>query len=67
MLKYKDELAAQQHHLPAGALAPANILNPPTIESSCPNELAGAIPSTVTLLPSAATESLAPSNAFVAP
>uniref|UniRef100_A0A4X1VED3 Host cell factor 1 n=1 Tax=Sus scrofa TaxID=9823 RepID=A0A4X1VED3_PIG len=57
----------QQHHLPTEALAPADSLNDPTIESNCLNELAGAVPSTVALLPSTATESLAPSNTFVAP
>jgi host cell factor len=59
--------AQQQHHLPTEALAPADSLNDPTIESNCLNELAGAVPSTVALLPSTATESLAPSNTFVAP
>ncbi|XP_036695360.1 host cell factor 1 isoform X2 [Balaenoptera musculus] len=57
----------QQHHLPTEALAPADSLNDPAIESNCLNELAGAAPSTVALLPSTATESLAPSNTFVAP
>ncbi|KAM9668779.1 host cell factor 1 isoform 3-T3 [Dama dama] len=57
----------QQHHLPTEALAPADSLNDPTIESNCLNELAGAVPSTVGLLPPTATESLAPSNTFVAP
>ncbi|XP_053435530.1 host cell factor 1 isoform X6 [Nycticebus coucang] len=57
----------QHHHLPTEALAPADSLNDPTIESNCLNELAGAVPSTVALLPSTATESLAPSNTFVAP
>ncbi|XP_047620604.1 host cell factor 1 isoform X4 [Phacochoerus africanus] len=57
----------QQHHLPTEALAPADSLNDPTIESNCLNELAGAVPSTVALLPPTATESLAPSNTFVAP
>ncbi|XP_031302113.1 host cell factor 1 isoform X3 [Camelus dromedarius] len=57
----------QQHHLPTEALAPADSLNDPAIESNCLNELAGAVPSTVALLPSTATESLAPSNTFVAP
>lgn len=47
----------QQHHLPTEALAPADSLNDPTIESNCLNELAGAVPSTVALLPSTATES----------
>ncbi|KAJ1058346.1 hypothetical protein K5549_021162, partial [Capra hircus] len=37
----------QQHHLPTEALAPADSLNDPTIESNCLNELAGAVPSTV--------------------
>ncbi|XP_062040098.1 host cell factor 1 isoform X7 [Lepus europaeus] len=58
---------AQQQHLPTEALAPADSLNDPTIESNCLSELAGAVPSTVALLPSTATESLAPSNTFVAP
>ncbi|XP_070461004.1 host cell factor 1 isoform X4 [Equus przewalskii] len=64
-----QEAQAQQqhHHLPTEALAPADSLNDPTIESNCLNELAGAVPSTVALLPSTATESLAPSNTFVAP
>lgn len=47
----------QQHHLPTEALAPADSLNDPTIESNCLNELAGAVPSTVGLLPPTATES----------
>lgn len=59
--------AQQQHHLPTEALAPADSLNDPSIESNCLNELASAVPSTVALLPSTATESLAPSNTFVAP
>ncbi|XP_054976273.1 host cell factor 1 isoform X1 [Sorex araneus] len=59
--------AQAQHHLPTEALAPADSLNDPTIESNCLNELAGAVPSTVALLPPTATESLAPSNTFVAP
>uniref|UniRef100_A0A7N5P1U4 Host cell factor 1 n=1 Tax=Ailuropoda melanoleuca TaxID=9646 RepID=A0A7N5P1U4_AILME len=64
-----QEAQAQQqhHHLPTEALAPADSLNDPTIESNCLNELAAAVPSTVALLPSTATESLAPSNTFVAP
>lgn len=49
--------AQQQHHLPTEALAPADSLNDPSIESSCLNELASAVPSTVALLPSTATES----------
>ncbi|XP_021107933.1 host cell factor 1 isoform X2 [Heterocephalus glaber] len=57
----------QQHHLPTEALAPADSLNDPAIEGNCLNELAGAVPSTVALLPPTATESLAPSNTFVAP
>ncbi|XP_062939044.1 host cell factor 1 isoform X3 [Cynocephalus volans] len=57
----------QHHHLPTEALAPADSLNDPAIESNCLNELAGAVPSTVALLPSTATESLTPSNTFVAP
>ncbi|XP_005414232.1 PREDICTED: host cell factor 1 [Chinchilla lanigera] len=59
--------AQQQHHLPTEALAPADSLNDPAIEGNCLNELAGAVPSTVGLLPPTATESLAPSNTFVAP
>ncbi|XP_035964799.1 host cell factor 1 isoform X3 [Halichoerus grypus] len=64
-----QEAQAQQqhHHLPTEALAPADSLNDPTIESNCLSELAAAVPSTVALLPSTATESLAPSNTFVAP
>ncbi|NP_001427774.1 host cell factor 1 isoform 5 [Homo sapiens] len=64
-----QEAQAQQqhHHLPTEALAPADSLNDPAIESNCLNELAGTVPSTVALLPSTATESLAPSNTFVAP
>ncbi|XP_077001661.1 host cell factor 1 isoform X2 [Tamandua tetradactyla] len=58
---------AQHHHLPTEALAPADSLNDPTIEGNCLNELPGAVPTTVALLPSTATESLAPSNTFVAP
>lgn len=49
--------AQQQHHLPTEALAPADSLNDPSIESNCLNELASAVPSTVALLPSTATES----------
>lgn len=54
-----QEAQAQQqhHHLPTEALAPADSLNDPTIESNCLSELAGAVPSTVALLPSTATES----------
>ncbi|XP_012890845.1 PREDICTED: host cell factor 1 isoform X1 [Dipodomys ordii] len=63
----QEAQAQQQHHLPTEALAPADSLNDPTIESNCLNELAGAVPNTVALLPSTATESLAPSNTFVAP
>ncbi|XP_006899991.1 PREDICTED: host cell factor 1 [Elephantulus edwardii] len=59
--------AQAQHHLPTEALAPADSLNDPTIESNCLSELTAAAPSTVALLPSTATESLAPSNTFVAP
>ncbi|KAL1766020.1 host cell factor 1 isoform X3 [Sigmodon hispidus] len=59
--------AQQQHHLPTEALAPADSLNDPSMESNCLNELASAVPSTVALLPSTATESLTPSNTFVAP
>ncbi|XP_027288282.1 host cell factor 1 isoform X3 [Cricetulus griseus] len=59
--------AQQQHHLPTEALAPADSLNDPSIESNCLNELASAVPSTVALLPSTATESLTPTNTFVAP
>lgn len=47
----------QQHHLPTEALAPADSLNDPAIEGNCLSELAGAVPSTVALLPSTATES----------
>lgn len=47
----------QHHHLPTEALAPADSLNDPTIEGNCLSELAGAVPSTVALLPSTATES----------
>nr|KAF6435546.1 host cell factor C1 [Rousettus aegyptiacus] len=63
----QEAQAQQQHHLPTEALAPADSLNDPTIESNCLSELAGPVPSTVALLPSTATESLAPSNTFVAP
>lgn len=49
--------AQAQHHLPTEALAPADSLNDPAIESNCLNELAGAVPSTVALLPPTATES----------
>lgn len=54
-----QEAQAQQqhHHLPTEALAPADSLNDPTIEGNCLSELAGAVPSTVALLPSTATES----------
>ncbi|XP_062830123.1 host cell factor 1 isoform X2 [Anolis carolinensis] len=67
--------AAQQHqpqhplpsHLPTEALAPADSLNDPASESNGLNELASAVTSTVGLLPPTPTESLAPSNTFVAP
>ncbi|XP_045141397.1 host cell factor 1 isoform X3 [Echinops telfairi] len=59
--------AQAQHHLPTEALAPADSLNDPAIESNCLNELTAAVPSTPALLPPTATESLAPSNTFVAP
>ncbi|XP_044538834.1 host cell factor 1 [Gracilinanus agilis] len=55
------------HHLPTEALAPADSLNDPATESNGLSDLAGAVTSTVALLPSTATESLAPSNTFVAP
>ncbi|XP_060109185.1 LOW QUALITY PROTEIN: host cell factor 1 [Heteronotia binoei] len=63
----------QQHppqhpsHLPTEALAPADSLNDPASESNGLNELASAVTSAVGLLPSTPTESLAPSNTFVAP
>ncbi|XP_075814443.1 host cell factor 1 isoform X1 [Microtus pennsylvanicus] len=63
----QEAQAQQQQHLPTEALAPADSLNDPSIESNCLNELASAVPSTVALLPSTATDSLAPSNTFVAP
>ncbi|XP_047703376.1 host cell factor 1 isoform X4 [Prionailurus viverrinus] len=63
----QEAQAQQHHHLPTEALAPADSLNDPAIESNCLNELAAAVPNTVALLPSTATESLAPSNTFVAP
>ncbi|XP_060038545.1 host cell factor 1 isoform X2 [Erinaceus europaeus] len=63
----QEAQAQQHHHLPTEALAPADSLNDPAIESNCLSELAGAVPSTVALLPPTATESLAPSNTFVAP
>lgn len=53
----QEAQAQQQHHLPTEALAPADSLNDPTIESNCLSELAGPVPSTVALLPSTATES----------
>ncbi|XP_077185808.1 host cell factor 1 isoform X2 [Paroedura picta] len=67
--------ATQQHppqhplpsHLPTEALAPADSLNDPASESNGLNELASAVTSTVGLLPPTPTESLAPSNTFVAP
>ncbi|XP_054859240.1 host cell factor 1 isoform X2 [Eublepharis macularius] len=67
--------AAQPHppqhplpsHLPTEALAPADSLNDPASESNGLNELASAVTSTVGLLPPTPTESLAPSNTFVAP
>ncbi|XP_068964524.1 host cell factor 1 isoform X3 [Petaurus breviceps papuanus] len=55
------------HHLPTEALAPADSLNDPATESNGLSDLASAGTSTVALLPSTATESLAPSNTFVAP
>ncbi|XP_074133020.1 host cell factor 1 isoform X3 [Sminthopsis crassicaudata] len=55
------------HHLPTEALAPADSLNDPATESNGLSDLASAVTSTVALLPSTATESLAPSNTFVAP
>ncbi|XP_026567193.1 host cell factor 1 isoform X1 [Pseudonaja textilis] len=54
-------------HLPTEALAPADSLNDPASESNGLNELASAVTSTVGLLPPTPTESLAPSNTFVAP
>ncbi|XP_007955385.1 host cell factor 1 [Orycteropus afer afer] len=63
----QEAQAQAQHHLPTEALAPADSLNDPAIESNCLNELTAAVPSTVALLPSTAAESLAPSNTFVAP
>ncbi|XP_032702292.1 host cell factor 1 isoform X1 [Lontra canadensis] len=63
----QEAQAQQQQHLPTEALAPADSLNDPAIEGNCLNELAAAVPSTVALLPPTATESLAPSNTFVAP
>ncbi|XP_067399269.1 host cell factor 1 isoform X2 [Emydura macquarii macquarii] len=62
--------AAQQPHgapLPTEALAPADSLNDPAAESNGFNELASAVSSTGALLPPAPSESLAPSNTFVAP
>ncbi|XP_043830738.1 host cell factor 1 isoform X5 [Dromiciops gliroides] len=55
------------HHLPTEALAPADSLNDPATDSNGLSDLASAVTSTVALLPSTATESLAPSNTFVAP
>ncbi|XP_029465788.1 host cell factor 1 [Rhinatrema bivittatum] len=57
----------QHHHLPTEALVPADSLNDPASESNSLNELANAVTSAVALLPSLATESLAPSNTFAAP
>ncbi|XP_066473703.1 host cell factor 1 isoform X2 [Tiliqua scincoides] len=54
-------------HLPTEALAPADSLNDPASESNGLSELASAVTSTVGLLPPTPTESLAPSNTFVAP
>lgn len=53
----QEAQAQQQQHLPTEALAPADSLNDPSIESNCLNELASAVPSTVALLPSTATDS----------
>ncbi|XP_075434445.1 host cell factor 1 isoform X2 [Ascaphus truei] len=57
----------QMQHVPTEALAPADSLNDPASESNGLNELASAVTSAVALLPSTATESLAPSNTFTAP
>ncbi|XP_043830459.1 host cell factor 1-like isoform X2 [Dromiciops gliroides] len=56
-----------QHHFPTEALAPADSLNDPTTESSGLSDAASAVTSTVTLMSSAATGSLAASNTFVTP
>ncbi|XP_072285389.1 host cell factor 1-like isoform X2 [Pyxicephalus adspersus] len=56
----------QLHHVPTEALAPADSLNDPASESNGLNELMSAVTSSVALLPSTATNSLAPTNTFTA-
>ncbi|KAM9325638.1 host cell factor 1 [Gastrophryne carolinensis] len=67
----QQQLQLQQlqalHHVPTEALAPADSLNDPASESNGLNELTSAVTSTVALLPSTATDSLAPTNTFTAP
>ncbi|KAM3911896.1 host cell factor 1 isoform 2-T2 [Leptodactylus fuscus] len=63
-----QQLQLQQlHHVPTEALAPADSLNDPASESNGLNELTSAVTSAVSLLPSTATDSLAPTNTFTAP
>ncbi|XP_044124760.1 host cell factor 1 isoform X2 [Bufo gargarizans] len=63
-----QQLQIQQlHHVPTEALAPADSLNDPASESNGLNELTSAVTSAVSLLPSTATDSLAPTNTFTAP
>uniref|UniRef100_A0A4X2LEZ6 Fibronectin type-III domain-containing protein n=1 Tax=Vombatus ursinus TaxID=29139 RepID=A0A4X2LEZ6_VOMUR len=56
-----------QHYVPTEALAPADSLNDLATESSGLSDAASAVTSTVTLMSSAAVESLATSSTFVAP
>ncbi|KAG8554411.1 hypothetical protein GDO81_003788 [Engystomops pustulosus] len=63
-----QQLQLQQlHHVPTEALAPADSLNDPASESNGLNELPSAVTSAVSLLPSTASDSLAPTNTFTAP
>ncbi|KAG9477862.1 hypothetical protein GDO78_013053 [Eleutherodactylus coqui] len=63
-----QQLQLQQlHHVPTEALAPADSLNDPASESNGLNELTSAVTSAVALIPSTATDSLAPTNTFTAP
>lgn len=61
------QLQQQLQHVPTEALAPADSLNDPASESNGLNELTSAVTSAVSLLPSTATDSLAPTNTFTAP
>ncbi|XP_053552057.1 host cell factor 1 [Bombina bombina] len=66
-LQQLQQLQQQLHHVPTEALAPADSLNDPASETNGLNELTSAVTSAVALLPSTATESLAPTTTFTAP